>query len=108
MFVQLLNSLKKSKTKPHSDCLLLSREIFIHIHCSLVKFEVKFMSCFVCVFARLLEENKRHQDLILGICSEKDGMREELKKRAETEKQHMSSIKKVSLTQYDQFVLFTC
>lgn len=56
---------------------------------------------------RLLEENKRHQELILGICSEKDGMREELKKRAETEKQHMSSIKKVSLTQYDQFVLFT-
>lgn len=49
VFVQLLNSLKKNKTKPHSDCLLLSREIFIHIHCNLVKFEVKFMSCFVCV-----------------------------------------------------------
>ncbi|TWW81246.1 Coiled-coil domain-containing protein 186 CTCL tumor antigen HD-CL-01/L14-2 [Takifugu flavidus] len=44
---------------------------------------------------RLLEENKRHQELILGICSEKDGMREELKKRTETEKQHMSSIKKL-------------
>uniref|UniRef100_H3DNI5 Coiled-coil domain containing 186 n=1 Tax=Tetraodon nigroviridis TaxID=99883 RepID=H3DNI5_TETNG len=44
---------------------------------------------------RLLEENKRHQELILGICSEKDNMREELKKRAETEKQHMSSIKKL-------------
>lgn len=53
---------------------------------------------------RLLEENKRHQDLILGICSEKDGMREELKKRAETEKQHMSSIKKVSLIQYQSSI----
>ncbi|KAL6094996.1 ccdc186 [Pungitius sinensis] len=44
---------------------------------------------------RLLEENKRHQELILGICSEKDNMREELKKRAETEKQHMAIIKKL-------------
>lgn len=44
---------------------------------------------------RLLEENKRHQELILGICSEKDTMKEELKKRAETEKQHMGSIKKL-------------
>ncbi|XP_070783229.1 coiled-coil domain-containing protein 186 [Enoplosus armatus] len=43
----------------------------------------------------LLEENKRHQELILGICSEKDNMREELKKRAETEKQHMATIKKL-------------
>ncbi|KAM4524533.1 coiled-coil domain-containing protein 186 isoform 2-T2 [Odontesthes bonariensis] len=44
---------------------------------------------------RLLEENKRHQELILGICSEKDNMREELKKRAETEKQHLATIKKL-------------
>ncbi|XP_041830455.1 coiled-coil domain-containing protein 186 isoform X2 [Melanotaenia boesemani] len=44
---------------------------------------------------RLLEENKRHQELILGICSEKDNMKEELKKRAETEKQHMTTIKKL-------------
>nr|XP_040032609.1 coiled-coil domain-containing protein 186 isoform X2 [Gasterosteus aculeatus aculeatus] len=44
---------------------------------------------------RLLEENKRHQELILGICSEKDNMREELKKRAETEKQHMATIRKL-------------
>ncbi|XP_047232725.1 coiled-coil domain-containing protein 186 isoform X2 [Girardinichthys multiradiatus] len=44
---------------------------------------------------RLLEENKRHQELILGICSEKDNMKEELKKRAETEKQHIGSIKKL-------------
>uniref|UniRef100_A0A665VIF2 Uncharacterized protein n=1 Tax=Echeneis naucrates TaxID=173247 RepID=A0A665VIF2_ECHNA len=44
---------------------------------------------------RLLEENKRHQELILGICSEKDNMKEDLKKRAETEKQHMATIKKL-------------
>nr|XP_061822697.1 coiled-coil domain-containing protein 186-like isoform X1 [Nerophis lumbriciformis]XP_061822698.1 coiled-coil domain-containing protein 186-like isoform X1 [Nerophis lumbriciformis] len=44
---------------------------------------------------RLLEENKRHQDLILGICSEKDNMKEQLKKRAETEKQHIGTIRKL-------------
>ncbi|XP_037546979.1 coiled-coil domain-containing protein 186 [Nematolebias whitei] len=44
---------------------------------------------------KLLEENKRHQELILGICSEKDNMRDELKKRAETEKQHITIIKKM-------------
>ncbi|KAI1887213.1 hypothetical protein AGOR_G00203850 [Albula goreensis] len=43
---------------------------------------------------RLLDENRRHQELILGICSEKDTMKEELKKRAEAEKQHMVTIKK--------------
>ncbi|XP_066520335.1 coiled-coil domain-containing protein 186 [Hoplias malabaricus] len=43
---------------------------------------------------RLLDENKKHQELILGICSEKDNMREELKKRMEIEKQHISTIKK--------------
>uniref|UniRef100_A0A8B9KAQ7 Coiled-coil domain containing 186 n=1 Tax=Astyanax mexicanus TaxID=7994 RepID=A0A8B9KAQ7_ASTMX len=43
---------------------------------------------------RLLDENKKHQELILGICSEKDNMREELKKRMETEKQHICTIKK--------------
>lgn len=42
----------------------------------------------------LLEENKKHQELILGICSEKDNMRDELKKRMETEKQHLYTIKK--------------
>lgn len=63
--------------------------------------------CVSVCLQRLLEENKRHQELILGICSEKDGMREELKKRTETEKQHMSSIKKVSLSGSDLFVLFT-
>uniref|UniRef100_A0A1A8BQ94 Chromosome 10 open reading frame 118 n=1 Tax=Nothobranchius kadleci TaxID=1051664 RepID=A0A1A8BQ94_NOTKA len=44
---------------------------------------------------KLLEENKRHQELILGICSEKDNMRDELKKRTETEKQHITIIKKL-------------
>ncbi|MCI4384330.1 hypothetical protein PGIGA_G00037510 [Pangasianodon gigas] len=43
---------------------------------------------------RLLDENKKHQELILGICSEKDNMREELKRRMETEKQHLCTIKK--------------
>ncbi|XP_026880652.2 coiled-coil domain-containing protein 186 [Electrophorus electricus] len=43
---------------------------------------------------RLLDENKKHQELILGICSEKDSMRAELKKRMETEKQHLGTIKK--------------
>ncbi|XP_041939548.1 coiled-coil domain-containing protein 186 [Alosa sapidissima] len=43
---------------------------------------------------KLLEENRRHQELILGICSEKDSMRDELKRRLDTEKQHMSTIKK--------------
>ena len=46
----------------------------------------------------MLEENRRHQELILGICSEKDDMRDELRRRMETEKQHVSSIKKVKLT----------
>ncbi|XP_051530253.1 coiled-coil domain-containing protein 186-like [Myxocyprinus asiaticus] len=43
---------------------------------------------------RLLDENKKHQELILGICSEKDNMREELKKRMETERQYLCTIKK--------------
>ncbi|XP_077056762.1 coiled-coil domain-containing protein 186 isoform X1 [Siphateles boraxobius] len=43
---------------------------------------------------RLLDENKKHQELILGICSEKDTMRDELKKRTEMEKQHHCTIKK--------------
>ncbi|KAK6482290.1 coiled-coil domain-containing protein 186-like [Huso huso] len=44
---------------------------------------------------RLLDDNKKHQELILAICSEKDNMKEELKKRFETEKQHIGSIKKI-------------
>ncbi|XP_023652757.2 coiled-coil domain-containing protein 186 [Paramormyrops kingsleyae] len=44
---------------------------------------------------RLLEENRRHQDLILGICSEKDGMKEDLKRRMEAERQHLDTIQKM-------------
>ncbi|KAJ3607718.1 hypothetical protein NHX12_024769, partial [Muraenolepis orangiensis] len=43
---------------------------------------------------RLLDENKKHQDLILGICSEKDTMRDELKKRGEMERLHVATISK--------------
>ncbi|XP_008828442.1 coiled-coil domain-containing protein 186 [Nannospalax galili] len=46
---------------------------------------------------RLIKENKKHQELILDICSEKDNLREELKKRTETEKQHMNTIKQLEL-----------
>ncbi|XP_055485947.1 coiled-coil domain-containing protein 186 isoform X2 [Psammomys obesus] len=44
---------------------------------------------------KLIKENKNHQELILNICSEKDNLREELKKRTETEKQHMNTIKQL-------------
>ncbi|XP_077635578.1 coiled-coil domain-containing protein 186 isoform X2 [Crocuta crocuta] len=45
---------------------------------------------------KLIKENKKHQELILDICSEKDNLREELKKRTETEKQHMNTIKQAN------------
>lgn len=44
---------------------------------------------------KLIKENKKHQELILDICSEKDNLKEELKKRTETEKQHVSTIKQL-------------
>ncbi|XP_073540764.1 coiled-coil domain-containing protein 186 isoform X2 [Phyllobates terribilis] len=44
---------------------------------------------------RLIEEKKKHQQLILDVCSEKDHLREELKKRGETELQHLHSIKQL-------------
>lgn len=47
---------------------------------------------------RLIKENKKHQELILEICSEKDKLKDELKKRTETEKQHLSIIKQVQIT----------
>ncbi|NXL47334.1 CC186 protein, partial [Podilymbus podiceps] len=43
----------------------------------------------------LIKENKKHQELILEICSEKDNLKDELKKRTETEKQHVSIIKQL-------------
>lgn len=59
--------------------------------------------CFLvfCLFVflyRLIKENKKHQELILEICSEKDNLKDELKKRTETEKQHLSIIKQVQIT----------
>ncbi|XP_062988761.1 coiled-coil domain-containing protein 186 isoform X1 [Elgaria multicarinata webbii] len=44
---------------------------------------------------KLIKENKKHQELILDICSEKDNLRDELKKRTETEKQHLIIIKQL-------------
>uniref|UniRef100_A0A2K6LDY6 Coiled-coil domain containing 186 n=1 Tax=Rhinopithecus bieti TaxID=61621 RepID=A0A2K6LDY6_RHIBE len=45
--------------------------------------------------SKLIKENKKHQELFVDICSEKDNLREELKKRTETEKQHMNTIKQL-------------
>ncbi|NXA93972.1 CC186 protein, partial [Melanocharis versteri] len=44
---------------------------------------------------KLIKENKKHQELILEICAEKDNLKDELKKRTETEKQHLSIIKQL-------------
>ncbi|NXL58034.1 CC186 protein, partial [Chordeiles acutipennis] len=44
---------------------------------------------------QLIKENKKHQELILEICSEKDNLKDELKKRTETEKQHLNIIKQL-------------
>ncbi|NWR86173.1 CC186 protein, partial [Furnarius figulus] len=44
---------------------------------------------------KLIKENKKHQELILEICSEKDNLKDELRKRTETEKQHLSIIKQL-------------
>ncbi|KAK2099025.1 hypothetical protein P7K49_024476 [Saguinus oedipus] len=43
----------------------------------------------------LIKENKKYQELIVDIGSEKDNLREELNKRTETEKQHMNTIKQL-------------
>ncbi|XP_074687429.1 coiled-coil domain-containing protein 186 isoform X2 [Strix aluco] len=44
---------------------------------------------------KLIKENKKHQELILEICSEKDNLKDELRKRTETEKQHLNIIKQL-------------
>ncbi|NXG41275.1 CC186 protein, partial [Psilopogon haemacephalus] len=44
---------------------------------------------------KLIKENKKDQELILEICSEKDNLKDELKKRTETEKQHLNIIKQL-------------
>ncbi|OCT69717.1 coiled-coil domain-containing protein 186 [Xenopus laevis] len=44
---------------------------------------------------RLKEENKKHQELILEICSEKDHLREEVKKLKEAQKKYIGSVKQL-------------
>ncbi|KAM5126902.1 uncharacterized protein ACMZJ9_021036, partial [Mantella aurantiaca] len=44
---------------------------------------------------RLKEENKKQQQLILDICSEKDHLREDLRRRGDTEILHLTSIKQL-------------
>ncbi|MEE6486787.1 hypothetical protein FKM82_014707 [Ascaphus truei] len=44
---------------------------------------------------KLIKENQKHQELILEICSEKDHLREDLKRRTETEKMHLGTIKQL-------------
>nr|XP_014348083.1 PREDICTED: coiled-coil domain-containing protein 186 isoform X1 [Latimeria chalumnae]XP_014348084.1 PREDICTED: coiled-coil domain-containing protein 186 isoform X1 [Latimeria chalumnae]XP_014348086.1 PREDICTED: coiled-coil domain-containing protein 186 isoform X1 [Latimeria chalumnae] len=44
---------------------------------------------------KLISDNKKHQELILEICSEKDNLREELKKYAEREKQFINKTKQM-------------
>ncbi|XP_013924123.1 PREDICTED: coiled-coil domain-containing protein 186 [Thamnophis sirtalis] len=46
---------------------------------------------------KLIKENKKHQELILDICSEKDNLKDELKKRTETEKQHLNIIRQLEV-----------
>ncbi|XP_007435756.1 coiled-coil domain-containing protein 186 [Python bivittatus] len=46
---------------------------------------------------KLIKENKKHQELILDICSEKDNLKDELKKRTETEKQHLNIIRQLEI-----------
>lgn len=55
---------------------------------------------------RLIKENKKHQELILEICSEKDNLKDELKKRSETEKQHLNIIKQVQITKEKRQIVF--
>ncbi|XP_060698099.1 coiled-coil domain-containing protein 186 isoform X1 [Hemiscyllium ocellatum] len=44
---------------------------------------------------KLMEENRKHQEMIVEICAEKDNLKDELKKRSETEKQHITTIKQM-------------
>uniref|UniRef100_A0A8C9EHY3 Coiled-coil domain containing 186 n=1 Tax=Pavo cristatus TaxID=9049 RepID=A0A8C9EHY3_PAVCR len=57
---------------------------------------------------KLIKENKKHQELILEICSEKDNLKDELKKRTETEKQHLNIIKQVQMTKENGRLYLTC
>ncbi|XP_078269592.1 coiled-coil domain-containing protein 186 isoform X3 [Rhinoraja longicauda] len=42
---------------------------------------------------KLMEENRKHQEMIVEICAEKNNLKDELKKRSETEKQHINTVK---------------
>ncbi|XP_067858277.1 coiled-coil domain-containing protein 186 isoform X3 [Heptranchias perlo] len=44
---------------------------------------------------KLMEENRKHQEMIVEICAEKDNLKDELRKRSETEKQHINTIKQM-------------
>ncbi|XP_018426258.1 PREDICTED: coiled-coil domain-containing protein 186 [Nanorana parkeri] len=44
---------------------------------------------------RLMEENQKHQQLIAEICSEKERLREDLRRRGDTEMLHLNSIKQL-------------
>ncbi|XP_048406950.1 coiled-coil domain-containing protein 186 isoform X3 [Stegostoma tigrinum] len=44
---------------------------------------------------KLMEENRKHQEMIVEICTEKDNLKDELKKQSETEKQHINTIKQM-------------
>ncbi|CAH2323149.1 Hypothetical predicted protein [Pelobates cultripes] len=46
---------------------------------------------------RLMEENQKHQQMIVDICSEKDNLREDLKNRAEMETKHRDTIKQLTM-----------
>uniref|UniRef100_J3S890 Uncharacterized protein C10orf118 n=1 Tax=Crotalus adamanteus TaxID=8729 RepID=J3S890_CROAD len=49
------------------------------------------------IIKKLIKENKKHQELILDICSEKDNLKDELKKRTETEKQYLNIIRQLEV-----------
>ncbi|XP_069756084.1 coiled-coil domain-containing protein 186 isoform X2 [Narcine bancroftii] len=42
---------------------------------------------------KLIEENRKHQEMIVEMCAVKDDLKDELKKRSETEKQQINTIK---------------
>ncbi|KAG8429350.1 hypothetical protein GDO86_020425, partial [Hymenochirus boettgeri] len=44
---------------------------------------------------RLTEENRKHQQLILDICSEKDRLKEKLKQLTEAENKHIGSVRQL-------------
>ncbi|XP_042591649.1 coiled-coil domain-containing protein 186-like [Cyprinus carpio] len=86
---ELLNSQSDGKGSPPNGLQKDQNSMVLFEKCVQYKYSQQEKA-----IKRLLDENKKHQELILGICSEKDNMRDELKKRMETEKQHICTIKK--------------